>query len=157
MLKKRSENYVIMSTASKRNYRIIPPAGEFNDIYEYAAYCGHIDALRQRPKSQRFTSSGGSAILSELRECYELGYDTELHTSELYLNSEIELEVFIRSWDDTIGWGELEGVKDGNIKRLDFSYHDLPAAMADHKLEPGSPLAVRYEVATDKITSVRTI
>jgi hypothetical protein len=137
--------------------KIVPHAGDLNDIFEYAAYLGHTDALQGKAPAERIfnnISPLSSSVREELQLIYDLAYESELVASPLYWVSEVTVDMFIRKWDDTTGWGVLETVMDGRLLRLDFSYHDLPAELADHKFDDGSILKVTIVPADQKIIKI---
>jgi len=136
---------------------LVPIAFEGEDVLEYAAYLGMRDhAVFGRRNPFAFIEGHNKPLQEELRKCYDMGYDLEEVSRQFYSLMNRRIKVFIRDWNDLRGWGTLEGVVDGAIKRFDFSYHDLSPDMADVSLDAGEVLTITYQVQDDKIIRITT-
>jgi len=112
----------------------------FADVEDYATYIGAADAADQLPRNHGlFSADTPTARL--LRNLYDLSYDLETESAILYETSNHVDQMFVREWNDLVGWGVLEFVSGGIVRKLDFNYNDVSI---DTCLDQGEIVKVIY-------------
>lgn len=125
------------------------------DIYDFAAHKGSLDAARGNPKEVEEGPDSVSEVAWRYSLIYALAYDLEQLTRVLAETSSYKAIAFVRTWDDCYGQGEVEFVVSGTLKRIFFSYTEL---QGQETVEQGDNVEIIYTYSPKGdaiVTSVR--
>lgn len=112
----------------------------FADVEDYAAFLGAADAADGKEPNHGIFSIN-LPVAKRLRLIYDLAYDLEKESNALYETSKHVDTMFVREWNDLVGWGVLEFVQGGIVKKVDFNYNDVTL---DTCLDAGELVKVVY-------------
>lgn len=129
---------------------IIREYASHNDVEEYAAFMGAFDAADRKPRNYGLFSADTS-LAKTLRDIYDLSYDLELESNLIYETAQHVQEVFVREWNDLVGWGVLEFIHAGNVTKIPFSYNEV---IMDTCLDAGELVTLIYTYKNSELTAV---